>query len=182
MDNGHRDAKDAIFSNNPDLDDNLNEETWQRSLEISKPSDLPSPDTMKARGDAILSSNNPAENLAEDSAEAKGPKTENIPTEYTPVTPIQTIFPLEEKMPELGEITDVSAAVQSSLDHTYNPANIKTTGDRLDPASIVEVDHAIDELNHTGDLNTFYDKARTMTDANTLNSFDRVLYNDGGNG
>ena len=162
MDNGHHNVKDAIFSSNPDVDDNLNEENWQRSLEISKPNDMPSPDTMKARGNAILS--------------------ENTPVENAPVEPIKTIFPLEEKMPELGEITDVSAAVQSSLEHTYNPANIKTTGDKLDPASIAEVDHAIDELDRTGDLNTFYDKARTMTDANTLNSFNRVLYDEGGKG
>lgn len=166
MDNGHH---NAIYSSNPDVDDNLNEENWQRSLEISAPADMPSPEKMKARANAIFSRENTTGNFPEE--------LENTPVDDTPGNPAMAAD-FQPKQPALGQITDISAPVQSQLDHTYNPANIKTTGDRLDPASIIEVDHAIDELNHTGDLNTFYDKARTMTDANTLNSFNRKLYNE----
>ena len=174
MDNGHH---NAIYSSNPDVDDNLNEENWQRSLEISAPTDMPSPEKMKARANAIFSSENTVGNFPE---ELENTPFENTPSNHTgPLDPVEPIRSLPKDQPALGKITDISAPIRSELEHTYNPANIKTTGDRLDPASILEVDHAISELNHTGDLNKFYDKARTMTDANTLNSFNRKLYNEG---
>jgi len=51
MDNGHM---NGIFSGNPEITNDLNSENWQKSLEISKPVDLPAPEKIANIEDAEL--------------------------------------------------------------------------------------------------------------------------------
>lgn len=55
MDNGRH---NAIFSH-PEVDDNLNEENWQKSLEISAPSGLPSPEQLSRPAETISAKADP---------------------------------------------------------------------------------------------------------------------------
>lgn len=145
MDNGRH---NAIFSS-PEMDGNLNEENWQKSLEISTPNDLPSPEELVK------------------------------PVEPSPgVEPvsIETPNPTPNPTPELGQIVSVEPPVTRPESQVLEGAKIKTTGDRLDKASLEVIDRAVDELNQTGNLSTFYDEVRDMTEVNLNNSFNRKLY------
>lgn len=162
MDNGHH---NAIFSS-PDVDDNLNEENWQRSLEISAPAGMPTPEQIIASG----------ENAEKN--ELSTPENTNTPNAPAPENPI----PLENPQP-FGQITPISGPQpQSANPKTYNPVDIKTTGDRLEKSTIPVIDNAISELNQTGNLSNFYDEIRGMTEVNLNNSFNRKLYDNGAGG
>lgn len=150
--------------NTPPVDDNLNAENWQRSLEISAPVDMPKPES-------ILSE-------ATKSSEALNPGIIIAPESTDKITqPAATT--------ELGQVTTIENAISVSpvaKQFNYNPTNIKTSGDHLEKSSISEIDNAITELNQTGDLNNFYNEIRGeggMTEVNLNNSFNRKLFGKG---
>ena len=89
---------------------------------------------------------------------------------------------MEPKMPQptpahdngaLGQITDLEppSPVQMPISATINRATIHTENDHLTDAAIREVDSAIERLSQTGDLATFYEEARDLTEANLGNSY-----------
>jgi len=179
MDNGHQ---NAIFSSNPEVDDNLNEENWQRSLEISAPVDLPAPDQIAKTN---LATEN-IESLTPAAAPAVTPEnsSENAPVSESFSSPGNLVTPPNPT--ELGQIVPVMQGPnrQSSSTTTpqkYNPTNIRTTGDRLEKSTIPEIDNIITELNQTGNLNNFYDEIRGsdekpgMMEVNLENSYGRKL-------
>ena len=143
-------------SNDSEPENNLDEDNWQRSLEISTPVDLPSPEQINNQ------------------QEYKSP--EPIASELSRETP---------KAPELGEIVPINPNVPKPAAEVaarkYNPTNIRTTGDRLDKNTIIEVDNAFNELNQTGDLNNFYNEIRGtdekpgMYEVNLHNSYNRKI-------
>lgn len=164
MDNGHR---NAIFSGNPDMENSLNEENWQRSLEISAPAGMPTIEKIATPEQEIATT----EDVGLYSAE-------NITTPDTQTT---------ESLQELGQITPIETTHTNQVgpvagvSQKYNPINIKTTGDRLEKSTIPEIDNIINELNQTGNLNNFYDEIRGtdakpgMMEINLENSYGRKL-------
>lgn len=153
MDNGQRDRVK--------LGDNLNAEEWQRSLEISAPAGMPSPEQILPKTETV-----------EESTEVPMDNTTDTPTEPMPDIPTE---------PMLGQITPVTMPnpPHNSV-KPYNPTNIKTTGDYLDKGSLAEIEKLEEKLNQDGDLNSFYDHTRELTEVNLDNSFSRKLYQDGG--
>ena len=151
MDNGHKNLQRDNFA---DVDANLNEDNWQKSLEISKPVDLPSPESL-----------NPS--LAETAeSELKEPQPEE-PTLAPEFTPPESA--------KLGQITTIgTTSISETPEKKYS--QIRTTGDHLDKAAITEIDNAIEELDQTGNISSFYDKARAMTESNLSNSFNNKPY------
>ena len=148
---------------------NLDEENWQKSLEISAPAGLPTPEELAAK---TVSKTETIESPAENSTDS-ATDTDN----YTPVSP--TLEPAKE--PVLGHVTPVEAKKTSQdVAKPYNPANIKTEGDYLDKNSLAEIEKLEDKLSQDGDLNSFYDLTRDLTEVNLDNSFSRKLYQDGG--
>lgn len=160
MDNGHM---NGIFSGNPEITNDLNSENWQKSLEISKPVDLPAPEKIASTKDAELTT--------PETPVPEGPATlENSATLENPANSDQ-----------LGQITPVTTEPNLDLENTiYNPSNIKTTGDYLDKGSMAEIEKLEDKLSQDGDLNSFYDETRNLTAVNLSNSFNRKLYDNGG--
>lgn len=148
----------------PQVDDNLNAENWQRSLEISSPVDMPKPEVVAA-------------------SEALIPEAVSKNPAISPEA-IQKINQ-PEATTELGQITTIENAMSVApvaKQLSYNPTNIRTTGDHLEKSSIAEIDNAISELNQTGDLSNFYNEIRgegSMLEANLDNSFNRKLYDEG---
>lgn len=147
----------GIFSGNPEITNDLNSENWQKSLEISKPVDLPAPEKIASTKDTELT---------------------------TPETPVpEGLATLENpaNSDQLGQITPVTTEPNLDLENTiYNPSNIKTTGDYLDKGSMAEIEKLEDKLSQDGDLNSFYDETRNLTAVNLSNSFNRKLYDNGG--
>lgn len=141
--------------NDYEKENNLDEENWQRSLEISAPVDLPSPEQIK------------------DKQENKSP---------TPISSEQ--LRETTKAPEFGEIISISPNTSNSATaatRKYNPTSIRTTGDRLEKSAITEVDNAFNELDQTRDLNNFYNEIRGtdevpgMYEVNLGNSYNRKI-------
>lgn len=157
MDNGHR---NAIFSGNPDMENSLNEENWQRSLEISTPVDLPAPEK--------IAENTVNQEIAT-TEDAGLYSAENVST------------PKEQELGQITPIDQPKPATELTGPQKYNPTNIKTTGDKLEKSTIPEVDNIINELNQTGNLNNFYDEIRGtdekpgMMETNLENSYGRKL-------
>lgn len=155
--------------------ENLNQDDWQRSLEISAPASMPTPEDLQAKSDSFFNSENTVGNFptTEEEAVENQADSDNEP-------------PLDQTIPdsqELGRITPIATPTPTTTNTqlSYNPVNIKTTGDRLEKSTIPEIDSAINELNQTGDLNNFYNEIRGeggMTDANLSNSFNRKLGSD----
>lgn len=166
MDNGRH---NAIFST-PEASANLNEKDWQKSLEISTPTDLPSPEHLSESIDASVNAAENSVNPTPSSETAKASEP-NAPGTIS-------------ALPGIGQIVSTNTVKQDApTPLTPTSASIKTTGDRLDRASLDVIDHAIDELNQSSNLETFYDEVRSMTEANLSNSFNRKLYQpDGGTG
>lgn len=158
----------------------LNQEDWQRSLEISAPTSMPTPETLQEKANEFFTPENTVGNFP-DSPEAaeERPTTESQPLENQP---------LENQVnpSELGRITPVFTPNQSNTPEAserrnFNSINIRTTGDHLEKSTIPEIDSAIDELSQTGNLSNFYDEIRgegSMLDANLNNSFNRKLGDD----
>ena len=145
MDNGHM---NGIFSGNSEITNDLNSENWQKSLEISKPVDLPAPEKIASTEDTELT-------------------TPETPVPEGPVT--------------LENSVTLENPANLNLENTiYNPSNIKTTGDYLDKGSMAEIEKLEDKLSQDGDLNSFYDETRNLTAVNLSNSFNRKLYDNGG--
>lgn len=170
MDNGHH---NAIFSSNPDVDDNLNEENWQKSLEISAPAGMPTPEELGASED-IASTEDAGLYSAENA----------VTPDYSTPTPQEAqSINTPENLPELGQITPINQPkiTTGQVAQKYNPVNIKTTGDKLEKSTIPEIDNIISELNQTGNLSNFYDEIRGsdekpgMMEANLQNSYGRKL-------
>lgn len=174
MDNGHRGIvinptsdfqHDANFftpgvgdtpaeNNDYKPEDNLDEENWQKALDISKPTDMPSP-------------------------------TKVVETSEQDTPELPNFTPPETSESKLGQITTIENSInmpEVRKESNYNPGSIKTTGDKLEKSSIIEVDNAITELNQTGNLSNFYDEIRSMTEVNLNNSFNRKLYQDDAGG
>ena len=153
MDNGHH---NAIFSSNPDMDDNLNLENWQESLKEAVPAGMPTPEEL---------------GTSEDIATTEDAGLYSAETLNTP------------DASELGQITPIEQpkTVTENLPQNYNPVNIKTTGDKLEKSTIPEIDNIITELNQTGNLSNFYDEIRGtdekpgMMETNLKNSYNRKL-------
>ena len=166
MDNGHH---NAIFSSNPDVDDNLNLENWQRSLEISAPVDMPAPEQLVNTN--IATTEDAGIYSAEDAL---------VPDNQSPLVQESES---QENPYELGQITSVEQPQTTTKQPTqkYNPVNIKTTGDKLEKSTIPEIDNTITELNQTGNLSNFYDEIRGsdekpgMMETNLKNSYGRKL-------
>ena len=167
MDNGRH---NAIFSNlTPD--DDLNQENWQKSLEISAPIDMPSPEQIAGMGVA---------------------ETAQMPSEKTPLADVPTNLKDQDaptsaptpnhfdthSSPALGQITAISSPTITDTLPGYHPENIRTAGDHLEKSALAEINAATDKLNQTGNLSDFYDEIRNMTEVNLNNSFNRKLYHD----
>ena len=170
MDNGH---KGAIFSSNPEMDDNLNTENWQESLKEAVPAGLPTPEQILPKAET------PEEPPVTETSAIGTPTKEN----HTDSTPDSTPdFTPETLNPALGKIVQFPGAKKQSQDviKSYNPANIKTEGDYLSPATIVEIDKLKEKLNQDGDLNSFYNDTRDLTEVNLDNSYLRKLYQQEG--
>lgn len=152
----------------------LNQDDWQRSLEISAPTSLPTPEALQEKANDFFTEENTVGNFPGTSG--------NENTEEPPVVDSQP--PETPANPdELGQITPIStpAPTLSSENKSFNSSNIRTTGDHLEKSTIPEIDSAISELNQTGNLNNFYDEIRgegSMLDANLRNSFNRKLGDD----
>lgn len=160
MDNGQRDRVK--------LGDNLNMEEWQKSLEISAPAGMPTPEQILPKTETELTGEEP-------------PVTETSVI-GTPTKEGRTNFVPEELNPALGQVTPVTMPnPPHNKVKPYNPTNVKTTGDYLDKGSLAEIEKLEDKLNQDGDLNSFYDHTRDLTEVNLDNSFSRKLYQDGGN-
>lgn len=177
MDNGHN---NAIFGGNPDMGGSLNEENWQRSLEISAPVDMPAPEQVAKT--EIASTEDAGLYSAENAL---------APDNSTPAAPENQTINIPENPYELGQITSTEVPVDPAnpafaKPPKYNPVNIKTTGDHLDKSTVPEINNIIEELSQTGDLNNFYDEIRGtdekpgMMEANLQNSFNRKLGQDQG--
>ena len=155
--------------NNYKPEDNLDEENWQKALDISKPLDMPSPTKI---------ANIPeTKELGKESSVAS--ETESQRSAGVPELP--NFKPLEGSEPQLGQIATIEKSIdlpEVKKNSSYNPDSIKTTGDKLETSSIAEVDNAITELGQTGNLSNFYEEIRSMTEVNLNNSFNRKLYQD----
>ena len=178
MDNGRT---NAIFSKTEgDKTESLNQDDWQRSLEISAPANLPTPEELQEKAGEFFNAENTVGNFPTDPANEileNQANSDNEPPLNQPIVNSQ----------ELGQITPIatptSVVPATTNRSSYNPNNIKTTGDKLEKSTIPEIDNAINKLNQTGDLNSFYDEIRGeggMTDANLNNSFNRKLGSDQG--
>ncbi|MBR3324091.1 hypothetical protein IKG24_00935 [Candidatus Saccharibacteria bacterium] len=177
MDNGRT---NAIFSNsepnNPIQPEGLDEKDWQRSLEISAPADMPTPEALQEKANDFFTKENTVSNFS-DSSEQTATENQNIPeNQPSESQPLENL----SQPNELGQITTIAAPsiTPTSENKSFNTAKIKTTGDHLEKSTIPEIDRAINELNQTGNLNNFYDEIRGeggMTDANLNNSFNRKL-------
>lgn len=145
-------------NNNIEPEINLDEENWQKALDISTLVGMPTPEQVAPK----------AENQAESPTD-----TANTSTELASDAP--------KDPATLGQITSI-ASPNPSQDTVkpYNPANIKTSGDYLDKNSLAEIERIKEKLNQDGDLNSFYDHTRDLTEVNLNNSFSRKLYQDGG--
>lgn len=151
MDNGHKNLQRDSFA---DADTNLNEDNWQKSLEISKPVDMPTPESLMS-------------NLTETTGAGQ--------TESSPVEPAPAPEFTPPESANLGQITTISTtSISETPEKKYS--QIRTTGDHLDKAAITEIDNAIEELNQTGNISNFYDQARAMTESNLSNSFNNKPY------
>ena len=151
-------------------EDNLDEENWQQSLEISAPLHMPTP--AEAAKLPELPEQEP-KNTSE--APIKTPKIPEFPN----------FSPPEDANSKLGEITTIENSInlpEVKKQSSYNPDSIKTTGDKLEKSSIAEVDNAITELSQTGNLSNFYEEIRSMTEVNLNNSFNRKLYQNNAEG
>ncbi len=71
----------------------------------------------------------------------------------------------------LGEIVDLNPSIMQPAQQpaqdvsaalAFNEALIRTDGDHIAKSAIKEIDNAKNELNQTGDIFNFYDKARDM--------------------
>lgn len=119
------------------ISDDFNAENWQKSLDISAPLDMPSPETFLT-------------------PEA----TDEIPEASRPSEPAK-LSEAPEDPNKLGQITTVEKPVSLNVSRVnYNPANIKTTGDRLDKATMTEIANVENRLAETHDLNNFYEEIR----------------------
>ena len=149
MDYGH-----AI---NPDKNDDLNLENWGANMP-SAPFSHPT----------IVSSETPAMVTGESSGVMNSApvKTHESPArlENDPLAP-----------PPMGQVVQISSAVEPLTATPENPSVIRTDGDHLSSAAIAEIDNAVSELGQTGDLATFYDKVQSLTEANLENSFNRKI-------
>lgn len=130
--------------------------------------------------------NSPEDNLNQENWEALGALRPEItaPKESINLPPADTdnLLKTPETIAELGQITTLENAINVTPvagQPTYNPDNIKTSGDRLEKSSIAEIDTAVEQLNQTGNLSDFYEEIRGMTEVNLNNSFNRKLYGKG---
>lgn len=162
----------AIFSSNPDLENSLNEENWQKSLEVSKPVDLPAPEKFEETETPVITSE-----IASSVPETPAKAPEAIPIASSLERPASSEKPLA-----LGQIVSMSPEINQAVTRVnYNPANIRTTGDRLEKTTLFEVNKVVEKLSQTGDLNNFYEEIRGedgMLEANLNNSFNRKLYGE----
>lgn len=166
-------AGDASPEINNDPENSLDEEVWQKSLDVSVPTDLPTPEKPLSIPERETSK---TESSKIPSPDAESRSAESLPPSANPFE-LGQIAPTTPKT-----ITTPAQPVNQS--HRYNPAHIKTTGDHLEKTTIPEVDNVIEELSQTGDLRNFYDEIRGtdekpgMVEANLHNSFNRRLGED----
>lgn len=184
-------------ANDFEPENNLDEENWQRSLEISAPVDLPTPPSTQDMATGIPNTPTPIYSSGANSTEPKekldslgtpntlsgslnsfGQRTSNnietVPTALQKESSIENT-----KMGQITTIANALSVAPVANQPSYNPEYIKTTGDRLDKTSIAEIDKSINELTQTGNLNNFYNEIRgegSMLEANLHNSFNRKLY------
>lgn len=172
MDNGRT---NAIFSNsesnNPTQLDSLDEKDWQRSLEISTPADMPTPEVLQEKANDFFEADSNAE------PSLKGAEQLSEPSTTSPVE--QPADP--QALGQIVSFPGANTPSSSSATKVYNPANIKTEGDYLDKASLIEIEKLEDKLSQDGNLSSFYDDTRDLTEVNLNNSFNRNLYNEQNN-
>ena len=151
---------ERVIQPDPAKMDDLNQENWEASLNISAPVGMPSPENF-----------GPHEALKQEI--------------LTPAEPISSSESLKrsDETPALGQITSIGQPAQEAVTRVnYNPAYIRTTGDHLDKATLGELEKVEERLDQTGDLNNFYEEVRgegSMLEANLNNSFNRELYGGG---
>ncbi len=165
------------------ISDDFNAETWQKSLDISAPTGMPSPESLNSVGPLNFAESSESANPATmNPTETSGPTEAN--NSGTVVSTPENVSQSEPANP-LGQITTIENAISTTpmaSQPSYEPSNIRTTGDRLEKSSIEEIDKAINELSQTGNLNNFYNEIRgegSMLETNLSNSFNRKLYDKG---
>ncbi|MBQ8985326.1 hypothetical protein IJ076_02090 [Candidatus Saccharibacteria bacterium] len=146
MENGQNNLQRDNFAD----DANLNEENWQKSLEISVPTDLPTPEELSRKASGMLSEQ-PALN----------PKESQSKTPDISVQSVETEEPVN-----LGQISTVSSQSATGVlsEPSFNKDNIGFEGDHLSRSAIAEIDNSISELNQTRNLSNFYEEIRSMAD------------------
>ncbi len=144
MDNGQRNGYNQK-SNDFDI------ESWQKSLEISAPLDMPMPENCTKVETPIVSSETPTISTEE------APSLESVATESADTKTVAT----DAEAPALGQITPVGKQSSQAVARVnYNPANIRMSGDRLDKATMAEISNVENQLSQTHDLSNFYEEIR----------------------
>ena len=137
---------------NSDLANSIDKEEWQRSLEISAPVGMPSPEQLTNAGPANTEDTGlyTAENLTPGNP---APDMQGNQASKTPGNP-----------QDLGQIIPLKPADQgipTPEDHQQsNITPIEINGDHMSKSGIEKVDNAIEKLNQDHQLNSFYDEIR----------------------
>ncbi len=180
-------------SNDFEPENNLDEDNWRRSLEISAPTDMPTPELLQEKSNYFFNAKNTIGNFPTNFSD-ETPNSEKT-DDFKPSATSKANLELGEIVPISTNLSSNSSSVPSSSSDqqnahvfdsrvSYNPVNIRTSGDRLEKSTIPEVDNIINELNQTGNLSNFYDEIRGtddrpgMMEVNLDNSFNRKLGQD----
>lgn len=151
---------ERVIQPDPARMDDLNQENWEASLNVSAPVGMPSPENFGSHEELKQEILTPAEPI---------PSSES--------------FKKSDEAPVLGQITSIGQPVQEAVTRVnYDPTRIRTTGDHLDRTTLSELEKVEEQLDQTGDLNNFYEEIRgegSMLEANLNNSFNRELYGGG---
>lgn len=188
MDNGHPKgntenpyftAGEGIFSPeiNPDLENSIDKEDWERSLEISTPAGMPAPEQIA--NTEIANTEDAGLYSAEELPSADSQKVDEQAVR-TPENPY-----------ELGQITPIGHAglnQSTLLEGLQNDdsGTIRIEGDRMNKSGIEKIDNAIEKLDQDHQLSPFYDEIRGtdkepgMVGTTLQNSFNREIGQDQG--
>lgn len=192
MDNGHRGIvinptsdfqHDASFftpgvgdapaeNNDYKPEDNLDEENWQKALDISKPAGMPNPTKIAETTGGVEAKTGAGEHAATPERSTDIPK---LPDFKLPEAG-------ETKLGQIATIENSISMPEVKKQKSYNPDNLHIIGDRLEKTSIAEIDNEFAKLNQTRDMNSFYDDYLNMREDAVNNSFKDNPYRNSAGG